>query len=312
MPQRDIYDNVILKKIKDKELQVDKDKGLVYGHRKDYLGNRKSIGYKNKYGDCMFTFIYNRKSREYPISRAVYIYHYGYVKKGYITYNKDGDKNNNSLNNLELKLPDKKYSSKVKFWSKTDEQFVTKNFKKMSYKKIGEILGRSEKAIKHKVKNLSFEKKINRRKWTEKDDKLLVKLYKESSKSVNEISLLMNKTASSIRLRANRLFGAYRSNQHLKDILSIDSFYNAMKHANQRGSLQMKCCLCDYNKYIHLHHKDFNRKNNHISNISTLCPNHHAETGGGDHSNEKLYAIWWRVYKDNSTGEIKNNLDYIE
>jgi hypothetical protein len=60
-----------------------------------------------------------------------------------------------------------------------------------------------------------------------------------------------------------------------------------------------------------LHHIDLNRKNNHISNISTLCPNHHAEVTYGEHKEEQLYAIWWRVYKDGSFGEVKNNLNFI-
>jgi len=47
-------------------------------------------------------------------------------------------------------------------------------------------------------------------------------------------------------------------------------------------------------------------------NIATLCPNHHTEVTYGEHKSQLLYAIWWRVYKDGSFGDIKNNLDYIK
>lgn len=311
MPQRDLYDNVILKRIENNEIRVDKIKGLVYGIKRDYLGNRIAIGYKTKQGYYLFSFIYERKSCQYFVSRAIYLSHYKYIEKGYVVYNKDDNQNNNSLENLDLKISNRRYNSKVKFWNKKDEQFVIENFKKMSYKNIGKILGRSEKAIKHKVKNLSFEKGLNRRRWTKEEDKLLIKIYK-TKKSIKEMEEIMNRTGNSIRLRASRLFKAYRNDSLLRDILSINNFYAASKGASQRGSLGMKCCLCDYAKYMHLHHIDFNRSNNHISNISTLCPNHHMEVSHGEHKDKRLYAIWWRIYKDGSIGKIKNNLDYID
>jgi hypothetical protein len=41
----------------------------------------------------------------------------------------------------------------------------------------------------------------------------------------------------------------------------------------------MKCERCSYNKYeiLHVHHKDRNRKNNNLENLTLICPNCHYE-----------------------------------
>ena len=39
--------------------------------------------------------------------------------------------------------------------------------------------------------------------------------------------------------------------------------------------LSTKCAVCGFDKIVELHHKDRNRKNNNISNLIPLCPNHH-------------------------------------
>ena len=104
----------------------------------------------------------------------------------------------------------------------------------------------------------------------------------------------------------------YRSDKHLQDKLNENNFYLSFKNANQRGTIKSKCCLCDYDKYIDIHHIDKNNKNNHISNMSTLCPNHHREVSHGEHSEKFLYAIWQRKYSDGSLGEKHNNLKEIK
>ncbi len=40
--------------------------------------------------------------------------------------------------------------------------------------------------------------------------------------------------------------------------------------------LTKKCVLCGFNLFTHLHHIDFNKKNNSVNNLICLCPNHHA------------------------------------
>lgn len=41
------------------------------------------------------------------------------------------------------------------------------------------------------------------------------------------------------------------------------------------------CVICGYDRVINVHHIDKNRKNNDISNLIVLCPNHHAEAHRG-------------------------------
>ena len=92
-----------------------------------------------------------------------------------------------------------------------------------------------------------------------------------------------------------------------------NNFYSALKNAKNRGSVSLYCCLCDSGepyKYCSIHHIDENRDNNHISNIATLCPNHHAEVHGSDHVGEILYAKWDRVHHGNIISQ-NTNMEYI-
>lgn len=44
--------------------------------------------------------------------------------------------------------------------------------------------------------------------------------------------------------------------------------------------LSNECYVCGYSKYpdvLEVHHKDFNRENNELSNLEILCPTHHVE-----------------------------------
>lgn len=123
---------------------------------------------------------------------------------------------------------------------------------------------------------------------------------------------MMNKSQTVVRLRASRFFSGFRSDRHLRDIINVQNFYACFKLANQRGSIKSKCCLCKYDRYIHLHHIDGNRKNHHLSNVATLCPNHHGKITHGEHKKAKIYAIWWRKYSDSTLGKMNTNLDYIK
>ena len=44
-------------------------------------------------------------------------------------------------------------------WTNKEIEYLTKNYKQMTYKKIGEVLNRSEDAIYNKVKKMNLEKK---------------------------------------------------------------------------------------------------------------------------------------------------------
>lgn len=52
-----------------------------------------------------------------------------------------------------------------------------------------------------------------------------------------------------------------------------------------------KCLLCDWKETIEVHHLDENNKNNKISNLAPLCPNHHSLVHTSDHKKEILRKI---------------------
>ena len=39
--------------------------------------------------------------------------------------------------------------------------------------------------------------------------------------------------------------------------------------------ITQQCVICGFDKFVALHHLDYNRKNNSVDNLVGLCPNHH-------------------------------------
>lgn len=313
MQQKNHLDPIVLEKIKNGDIIVDVENGHVFGKRKDVYGKRRPIGFVNKKsGYFLFSFIHEGISLSYYVCRAVYI---AYTKKpliGKIVINIDGNKLNNSINNLDVILISIENTHKNR-WTESEDEFVVKNYLTMSYKEIANKLDRTVRAVSHKVNNLKLSNKlIKKYKWSVYDDNKLLKLYKNKSLSIDNIAYNMKRSHASVRLRLNRSLNANRSDIHLRDLKNSKNFYAALKGANQRGSLWVKCCLCTYSKYIQLHHINGHNNHNKIYNISTLCPNHHVEVEHDEHQIENLYAIWARKYSDGSLGKIKNNRKEIE
>lgn len=50
--------------------------------------------------------------------------------------------------------------------------------------------------------------------------------------------------------------------------------------------LTKNCVICEFNKFVVLHHLDQNRKNNSIDNLIGLCPNHHNMLHTLEHKDE--------------------------
>lgn len=142
--------------------------------------------------------------------------------------------------------------------------------------------------------------------WSEDEDNKLMELYK-SNLSVEEVSKILNRSVSSIRLRASRYLNIYRSDKHIKEKFKSKNFYLSLKSKISSGTAGAKCCICGYDKHIDLHHIDGDRYNNMCENISSLCPNHHREVENSEHKDKKLYCIWWRVYSNNLKGKIQTN-----
>jgi len=301
MAQISHYDSVVLEKIKAGEILVDAEKGCVYG-RVRHDGDRNKIGHVvgNRY---IFSVVIGVKCVGYFVCRAIYLSVHRKIDKDMEVYNIDGDISNSCIGNLSIRKPSRS-SAHVKVWTEEEEKLLVDNVNKMPYAELSQRLARSIKAIRHKVKNIGLRKKGYKRLWTPSDDQLLHKLYENGALDIDVIAHRMNKSANSVRLRANRINNLHRSNRHLKDMLNEENFYSAFKLTMQRGTLWSKCCLCDYDKYIHLHHIDGDRSNNRLSNLASLCPNHHTEVGAGDHGNKKMCVIWRRKYSDGSLGQL--------
>ena len=58
-----------------------------------------------------------------------------------------------------------------------------------------------------------------------------------------------------------------------------------------------KCVLCGYDKIVDVHHIDENKKNNDITNLIPLCPNHHMELHHKDYKNEIKDIISNLIYE---------------
>ena len=305
MTQQFYYDKYVLDKVSNKEIVVDVENGFIYGKRKNLNGKRNLIGCKIN-GKCFFTFLKkNGKTVNYPICRVIYLVKHIKIPKDHEVYHINGNFLDNRVVNLKIRKAEK---TKMSHWWNDDEiDFLVDNYKKMSYDEMSIRLKRSIEAIRHKLKNIKLEKKNKRCIWTSEDDNLLVDLYRNNNLSLDEVARRMDRSKNSVRLRANRVNNIHRSDRHLRDRLNENNFYLTAKAAFQRGTLRLKCCLCKYDKYVHLHHVDNDRKNNHISNMSTLCPNHHAEVTHGEHQGKSLYAIWQRKYSDGTFGKLMNN-----
>jgi len=309
MCQSSHLDKIVLDKINKKRITINPIAGVIYGVRRDINGNEIPIGHIVK-GKVKFTLIHNKRSYSYCVNRCIYLSVNSSVPDGMEVYNADGNVKNNFIDNLKLKKPYRK-NTKIRHWEDKEISFLKENYETMSNENISEKLGRSIKAVRHKIKQINLpSKSYKKKRWTNKEDEKLKELYNDSTKTLKDISLIMNRSISSIYLRINRYFEFRGKCKKLKE-LNYNNFYSSFKRANQRGTIRSKCCLCKYDRYIDLHHIDEDRRNNHISNIATLCPNHHTEVTYGEHGGKQLYAIWQRVDRDGNEGDTKNNLDLV-
>lgn len=308
MIQKSKYDKLVIERIENEEVFIDANSGKIYGKILDGK-DRKEIGHfigEDKY----FTILRDGKSISYPVCRAVYLSVHMKINHGLEVCHINKDKSDNRISNLFVRVG--KNRKECLRWKNNENSELLSCYKDMSYGDLAIKFNRSEKSIRQKIRHLHLSKKDRRKNWTEDDDKKLLDLYGDPSLTIESITKIMHKSQSSIRLRANRKGNLYRSDRHLRDNLSESGFYLAIRGANLRNSLQAKCCLCDYDKYIDLHHNDGNNKNNHISNIATLCPNHHREVTNGEHKDKILYSIWRRKYSDGKLGPLKDNINEVK
>jgi DNA-binding CsgD family transcriptional regulator len=179
-----------------------------------------------------------------------------------------------------------------------------------SWCELAKHFNRPERSIRLKIKNLGLPDKIKRCDlWTEKENNNLIDLYNKKYKN-NIIAQKLNRTERAVKVHLNRLGIARNSSLERRD-LSHNNFYISLRHSLSLKTSGGRCCLCNYNLFIDLHHIDGNRNNHKINNIASLCPNHHREVERGMHKDKELYCIWWRIYPDNIIGDIFNNKQFI-
>lgn len=285
--------------------------GKLYG-KVNSLGTRRELGSRHPNGDIMLSFLADGQKMIQPYyCRVVWLLSNGKIPNGHIVSHKNGEKGNNELDNLQLEEYCRDYNHPQR-WSAEDVSWLESNYLIQSLPEMSKHLNRSTKAIRQKLRVLSAPQKRGAwALWTEEEDKMLTELYIQKKK-VNEVANILGRSVNSVRLRANRILNAYRSDKHLQLHFRSENFYLSLKAKITRNTAGAKCCLCNYFKHIDLHHIDGDRKNNAIDNIASLCPNHHREVEAGEHPNEKLYCVWWRVYSDGSTTDKMDNRKEIK
>ena len=70
---------------------------------------------------------------------------------------------------------------------------------------------------------------------------------------------------------SNTYFRSGENNPNYKDGFDGDKAYRKIcfKHHPK------KCCICEFDHIVEVHHMDCNRENNNPNNLIPLCPNHH-------------------------------------
>lgn len=309
MVQKSSYDQWVVQELENGNLMI--EEGVVYGKLKN-TGQRNPIGYIASSGIMEMSLLISGKSIRYPVCRVIWINTNKEIPEGYIITHCDKNQLNNQLDNLQMEVyKDRKYNPLR--WSEKDVEWLKQNRISMSLPQLAECLGRSIKSVRHKIKNIGMPLKRKKwREWTEEEDQKLTGCYKKHM-SVNDIAAVLNRSINSVRLRANRILKAYRSDTHLQNVFRSKNFYTSLKQTICRGTSGAQCCLCDYFNHVDLHHIDGDNENHVISNIASLCPNHHREVENKEYLDEELYCVWWRVYSDGSlTDRIDNRKEVLQ
>lgn len=70
---------------------------------------------------------------------------------------------------------------------------------------------------------------------------------------------------------SNTYFRSGENNPNYKDGFDGDKRYRKICFKYH----QKKCCICEFDHIIEVHHMDCNKNNNNPNNLIPLCPNHH-------------------------------------
>lgn len=93
---------------------------------------------------------------------------------------------------------------KLRRWSHSEEEFLRKNYNKLSDQEMGEKLNRTTAAVREKRYALDLKRRGLKR-WTESEVKKLEK-YLEKDMSVNDISKKLGKDPATVRYKISYIF----------------------------------------------------------------------------------------------------------
>lgn len=321
--QNSTKDYLILEYIKTGKIVIDAKNGFVY--KKIELKSKRSIhdkndnlqkvgylGYDGKH--LLFRATENDNRYSCYVCRAIYLSVHGHIPQNYEVFHKNNDCFDNRIENLDIRIFTNPWKSISGFWDEKDIEELMRLAPTMSEAKLALHFKRSKHAIKLQLKKRGFDKGINKAiRWTKEEDEKLKKLYLTYKYTLEQITEMMfPKKIGSVKKRIKKFYGKKKKMHPLKLEINKNNFCGSIKSRKENKNLKIKCCICGYDKWCDLHHIDGNNKNNHVSNISSLCPNHHREVEMGEHKNVLLYCIWWRIFKDGTILPEENNLKEVQ
>jgi DNA-binding NarL/FixJ family response regulator len=90
-------------------------------------------------------------------------------------------------------------------WTRAEDKILREKVKTLKQYEIGELLGRTESSVKHRICKLGlYNGRFERRRWTMKEDALVMELAEKEKFVV--IGYLLNRTMASVRARYHKLY----------------------------------------------------------------------------------------------------------
>ncbi len=289
--QQSKYDQFISEAIAKSDIVVDTKSGIVYGKPSGSQGVRCDIGYPTQRGIAISLRVGNTSRLVYR-KRVVYIASNTQIAGGFLVANGNGDINDDRIENLYL-TPAPKSAPTANVWSQSDLDKIISMREDSSLTQIASAVGRSIKSVRQKLASLAVAKKPQGGRWTQSEDSTILSMFASGS-AMQDIANAVVRSVGATRMRINRFHGQVKTNTSYKEKFRSKNFYASLRQAIRLGKATASCCVCGYDKHVHLHHIDSSRSNNAESNIATLCPNHHAEADSGDFTPIQLRAVWER------------------
>lgn len=185
-------------------------------------------------------------------------------------------------------------------WTKEQDEFVKENFKLMSDKEIGEVLGKTESSIKNRRKKLRCVS--DTKFWTKKEDNILLNNFYH--KTFEELCELLNRPYHGVIGRAEKLglkkYIPYKPDDRIGNLKIVSDEYRDNKN---KISVDAQCMLCQktkqYKRNALINRKKIiscgckrSKRRNYIYRPQSKYPYFTI--------NHKLYSVWRDLKRRNS------------